>query len=362
MPPIPANLPDLVRAAFVRAKASGDLTFFPTQVALLRVQGVPFQLRFAPALAKKPKGDKKDDSGKKDDKAPPPKPYDPFEEPPSGLVVLPELNGGSHRLVLNKFAVSQDHAILATTAWRPQSHLLEASDMEAAYVCIQAYADCSEELYVFYNSGKYSGASQPHRHLQLLPVSQMREGLKGDSEGEWSVLADRLLGSDSHEVPFYVAAARLRGDDGTGDAPSAERLHAIYLDLYRQARAAAQGTSAAIEAADGYNTVAEERGELPASISYNLALTHHTMALLPRTAEGGTDNQYSLSLNGTVLAGTALVKNEAEWDALRSDPTQLGGVLAQIGVSPGSAGTTGAAGNGGAAAAGLRGRPSPSAL
>lgn len=41
MPPVPANLPDLVRAAFVRAKAAGDLTFFPTQVALLRVQGVP---------------------------------------------------------------------------------------------------------------------------------------------------------------------------------------------------------------------------------------------------------------------------------------------------------------------------------
>lgn len=333
-----------------------------------------FQLRFAPALAKKPKGDnnKKDDSGKKDDgkgAPPPPKPYDPFEEPPPGLVVLPELNGGTHRLVLNKFAVSQDHAILATTAWRPQSHLLEAADLAAAYACIQAYADRGEELYVFYNSGKHSGASQPHRHLQLLPVKQMREGLTttGDAEeGEWSVLADRLLGSDAKEVPFYATVAKLRGDDvgGSGDAPSAEKLHAIYLDLYRQARAAAQGTPAAIEAAEGYDTATEERGEVPASISYNLALTHRTMALLPRTAEGGTDNQYSLSLNGTVLAGTALVKNEAEWDALRSDPTRLGGVLAQIGVSPSSAGATGASGNdGGAAAVGSsRGRPSPSAL
>jgi hypothetical protein len=40
-PPVPANLPNLVSAAFIRAKAAGDLTFFPTQVALLRVQGVP---------------------------------------------------------------------------------------------------------------------------------------------------------------------------------------------------------------------------------------------------------------------------------------------------------------------------------
>ncbi len=37
----PANLPEIVRAAFLRALAAGDLTFFPTQVALLRVHGMP---------------------------------------------------------------------------------------------------------------------------------------------------------------------------------------------------------------------------------------------------------------------------------------------------------------------------------
>lgn len=262
------------------------------------------------------------------------------------MAVVPELAGGTHRLVLNKFAVNQEHAILATTAWRPQSHLLEASDLAAAYACVQVYAARGEELFVFYNSGRHSGASQPHRHLQLLPVAQMREGLeKGEDGAEWAVLANRLLDGGGKDVPFYVAAARLR-DDANGDAPSPEKLHAIYLDLYRQARAAAQGTTAVIEAAEEYDTAAEERGDVPARISYNLALTHRTMALLPRTAEGGTDNEYSLSLNGTVLAGTALVKNEVEWDALRSDPARLGGVLAQIGVPP----------------AAERGRPSPSAL
>ncbi|KIH89301.1 bis(5-nucleosyl)-tetraphosphatase [Sporothrix brasiliensis 5110] len=363
MPAVPANLPDLVRAAFVRARAAGDLTFFPTQVALLRVQGVPFQLRFAPALAKKPKAesqreDTKDDEGHAggSDK----KPYDPFEAPPPGLVVCPAVNGGTHRLVLNKFAVSQDHAILATTAWRPQSHLLAPADLAAAYACIAAYAARGEALYVFYNSGRHSGASQPHRHLQLLPVAPMRAGLAADAVDEWQVLADKLL-DDHAAVPFYVAAARIRGDDGddggdgdNGRAPSAEQLHATYLDLYRQARAAAHGTAAVVPGASGadVDAAAEEAGAVPASISYNLALTHRTMALLPRTAEGGADRQYHLSLNGTVLAGTALVKNEAEWDALRSDPGRLGGVLAQIGVSPteAKAGTV------------VRERPSPSAL
>jgi ATP adenylyltransferase len=39
-----------------------------------------------------------------------------------------------------------------------------------------------------------------------------------------------------------------------------------------------------------------------------------------------------LALNGTVLAGTALAKNQAEWDALRDDPGQLLAVLGKIGV------------------------------
>lgn len=38
---VPANLPDLVGVAFQRAKASGDISFFPTQVAVLNINGVP---------------------------------------------------------------------------------------------------------------------------------------------------------------------------------------------------------------------------------------------------------------------------------------------------------------------------------
>ncbi|KAK7983660.1 hypothetical protein PG989_011062 [Apiospora arundinis] len=62
------------------------------------------------------------------------------------------------------------------------------------------------------------------------------------------------------------------------------------------------------------------------------------MALCPRVAEGSKirsksgEEVGSVALNGTVLAGTALVKNEAEWDALREDPAKLLGVLSKIGV------------------------------
>lgn len=38
---VPANLPDLVRASFHRAKANGDVNFYPTQVAVLSPASTP---------------------------------------------------------------------------------------------------------------------------------------------------------------------------------------------------------------------------------------------------------------------------------------------------------------------------------
>lgn len=107
---------------------------------------------------------------------------------------------------------------------------------------------------------------------------------------------------------------------------SAEEKHLAYLSLYKHAVEAAKP---GVEAVDG--------GE--AQISYNFAMTNTCMALCPRTAEGTTAKDGNgkeigrISLNGTVLAGTALVKSQAEWDVLRTNKTALSAVLEGIGVS-----------------------------
>lgn len=49
--------------------------------------------------------------------------------------------GPAHFLVLNKFAVVPEHFILATTEFKPQTHILESSDLEATLACIEAYED-----------------------------------------------------------------------------------------------------------------------------------------------------------------------------------------------------------------------------
>jgi len=92
--------------------------------------------------------------------------------------------------VLNKFPVIPDHFILATKQYKLQTRLLEEVDIGAAYQCLSAFRDDGEELFGFFNSGDVSGASQPHRHIQFLPVDSMMTGM--DEKDSWKLLANIL--------------------------------------------------------------------------------------------------------------------------------------------------------------------------
>lgn len=141
----------------------------------------------------------------------------------------------------------------------------------------------------------------------------MREGV---GEG-WDVLAKGLGGLAQEKLPFWTVAEEIR---------SGEDLREMYLRLY----------SRACEKVLGDRVDVRLEGE--AQISYNLAMTRDVMVVCPRLTEGAAVRDREgkevgwLALNGTVLAGTALVKNQAEWDALRADPGQVAAVLGKIGV------------------------------
>lgn len=63
------------------------------------------------------------------------------------------------------------------------------------------------------------------------------------------------------------------------------------------------------------------------------------MVVCPRISEGliiKSNNGESIgpvALNGTLLAGTLLVKSEIEWDTLRSDESKLNEILGSIGIN-----------------------------
>jgi len=81
-------------------------------------------------------------------------------EPPLEVERLSE----SHVLLLNKYPVQAGHVLLITQAWAAQNGWLEAADWRS----VLAVDQDTSGLW-FFNSSAQAGASQPHRHLQLLP-------------------------------------------------------------------------------------------------------------------------------------------------------------------------------------------------
>ncbi len=72
--------------------------------------------------------------------------------------------GKNHTLILNKYPVQIGHMLLITNNWKPQNGWLNIDDFEAI-----KYVDNDTTGLWFFNSSKEAGASQPHRHFQLLP-------------------------------------------------------------------------------------------------------------------------------------------------------------------------------------------------
>ena len=140
---------------------------------------------------------------------PKPNPFLPWE---AGLEV--ERLGEGHIVLLNKYPVQCGHLLLITAGWKPQSGWLERADWDAV---MRVNADTSGLW--FFNSCPAAGASQPHRHLQLLPrrsdePSCPMEALidaclnQGNAVLDWTwahALSPRQHSDDTDELAAIVA-------------------------------------------------------------------------------------------------------------------------------------------------------------
>ena len=281
------------------------------------------------------------------------------------------------------------HFILATREYKAQTDLLEEDDLQATWEVLHSWNegkrsegadgvrdgdgndgrdDDNEDsarrihgrrLFAFFNSGDFSGASQGHRHLQFLPVEEMRDQEletvtdidERDNGMEWRPLID-LLDEEGTAVeqrlPFQCFHTKL-----SPGITSQGLLH-TYLDLYHKAVEAVHSHPTLDNNSDTSSTSPEKppnsKSGAPSKISYNLAMTKSTMAICPRRSEGLEMRALSHSkswkkgnvigkveLNGTILAGTLMVKNEIEWDYLRGKDGEdaLRELLGEIGVRRG---------------------------
>lgn len=128
--------------------------------------------------------------------------------------------GEGHGLILNKYPVQPAHMLLISRSWQPQTGWLTKEDWQA----VAQVARDTDGLW-FFNSSARAGASQPHRHLQLLPREQ----------GEQSCpLEPALLGQIAGEYPRwpwrYELSRRQPGADHR-DLGDLYQNHATRLGL-----------------------------------------------------------------------------------------------------------------------------------
>ena len=217
----PGALWPLLQRRQREALASGALQPIDTAQYLVEDGGVRFLVRVVANLARK-----EADRGRQIERSRsggrPVNPFLPYED----ALFVADLSA-THLALLNKFNVIDHHLLIVTRRFAHQETLLDLADFEALCPGLAEY-----ESLGFYNGGAAAGASQPHKHLQLVPLPLV-DAIPG-------VPLDALLRDAGREfagtvpgLPFRHAFVRLAPALAAQSATFAEVLHERYRALLR---------------------------------------------------------------------------------------------------------------------------------
>jgi sulfate adenylyltransferase (ADP) / ATP adenylyltransferase len=265
-----------------RAIACGALRSFDTVQSVIEDEGVRFVVRQAANIARKEEASKRAAKSAADAAAPRRDPFAPCED----ALRVGDI-GTQHFLLLNKFNVLEHHLLIVTTAFEPQDSLLDANDFAALFACLARFDGLG-----FYNGGTIAGSSQPHKHMQIVP-----------------------LPFDGHALPieaFVVAAHR----DAIFRVPELRFAHAVaWLDD-------------AANACDAYRRLLECIGVRTSDVDgrehhaspYNLLVTRRWMLAVPRTQS----HVEGIAVNALGFAGSLFVRDDTQRDVVqRLGPMEL---------------------------------------
>jgi len=276
------------------ALGCGALQPIETEQRIVEDGGVGFLVRVVSNLARKDRYRKEQgDKALKDGKGR----LNPFLPPDRELTV-----GGisrTHLGVLNKFNVIDHHLLIITRHFEDQETLLTLQDFEALWACMAGFEGLG-----FYNSGVVAGASQPHRHLQMVPLPLSTTGPLTPIE------------------PLLAAAETTRTVDTAAALPFRHVLSRLEPSLVADPLAAAGETLVryrAMLASVGIRPV-EDHGQLRQPAPYNLLITRRWMLLVPRTKEFFA----TISVNALGFSGSLFVRDEKQLDAvIRHGPQRI---------------------------------------
>ncbi|KAL0956341.1 hypothetical protein HGRIS_002491 [Hohenbuehelia grisea] len=318
----PADIISKIPSSFDLALASGDLLYFPSTVEKHDELGVQFEIRLCTALQKKPAL-----PTPHFDTAPDPAPvelsaetktekFNPFAPPYNENLYVGELRDEESEqeyvILLNKYSVVQHHFLLVSKAFESQSSPLTPPDLIQAYSLLLAAKKAGKNFFAFYNCGENSGASQPHKHIQFIPIDESDDGPPVER------LA-RKMKLEKEERPFTISAL-----------PYANHIYRFPSSLPSSSREVQEHILCQVFVAllDLAISTIRHDPEYPAARpSYNVILTPEHLHVIPRRAETYTleESGDELSVNSLGFAGMLLVKSDEQMEAVKKK--EIGKIL-----------------------------------
>ncbi|VXD20091.1 ATP adenylyltransferase [Planktothrix serta PCC 8927] len=209
----------------------------------------------------------------------------------------------THLCLLNKFNVVDHHLLIITRKFEQQETWLTAADFAAMWLSLAEI-----DGLVFYNGGKLAGASQRHKHLQLVPFPLVPNGMN---------------------LPIEPAIAAVQFHNSIGMIPEFPFVHAIapfnphWIHTPSEAAIFTLELYFALLASVGLSV----NDQSFQSGAYNLLATRNWMMIIPRSQE----EFEGISINSLGFAGGLLVRNSEQLQWLKSHHPLT--VLTQVGIS-----------------------------
>ncbi len=270
----PGTLWNRIVERTARASHCGALHTISTAAETIEDSGVPFLVRYARNLEQrsarksKPRG-----VGARN-------PFLPYDNDLFVGNVSP-----THVCLLNKFNVVGHHILIVTRSFEDQTSPLARRDFEAMWCCMDEF-----DALAFYNAGQTAGASQPHRHLQLVPVPL--------TPGAERMPIDSLLG-----VADLAPGA-------IGTAPGLPFAHALARsdDIFALRPRQAAGTTMEL-----YSEMLQRLGLGAGAAPYNLLVTRRWLLMVPRHRQ----TFESIEINALGFAGTLFARCREQLERIR---------------------------------------------
>lgn len=271
-----------------KALAGGSLLPIRTGSGYVDDNGVRFVVRILSSLVRKDEDRLRRAQKKKGN------PFLPYEKE---LFVADV--GPAHIALLNKFNVMERHLLIVTREFEDQENLLTPADFSALWTCMAEY-----DAVGFYNGGEAAGASQSHKHLQIVPLPLAEQGPPVPIQPLVDEIRDAGRITQLRPFRFRHFFARLELDDAGFPRQPGEQCYALYRTMLSEL-----GMS-----------VPREGETVKQSGPYCLVVTRQWMLLAPRSWEFYGE----VSVNSLGFAGCLLVRKPEQLELVKkTGPLEL---------------------------------------